>query len=52
MAAAWLAATGGVPVAAVHAALLGLDRYAEFYPEPGRVAVSEFCPRACDQPAG
>jgi hypothetical protein len=31
-----LAATGGVPMAAVHEALLGLDRYAEFYAEPAR----------------
>jgi hypothetical protein len=36
MAAAWLAATGGIPVAAVHQALLGLDRYAELYAGPAR----------------
>jgi hypothetical protein len=34
MAAAWLAATDGVPVAAVHEALLGLDRYEQFYRQP------------------
>jgi hypothetical protein len=34
LAAGWLAVTDGLPVAAVHAALLGLDRYREFYAEP------------------
>jgi hypothetical protein len=34
MAAGWMAVTDGLPVADVHAALLGLDRYREAYHEP------------------
>lgn len=34
MAAGWMAVTDGLPVADVHAALLGLDRYREAYAEP------------------
>ena len=33
-AAAWVAATDGYPVDRIHAALLGLDKYAEIYAEP------------------
>lgn len=34
MAAGWMAVTDGLPVVDVHAALLGLDKYAEVYREP------------------
>jgi hypothetical protein len=35
LAAGWVAASRGVPVDRIHAALLQLDKYEEFYREPG-----------------
>ncbi len=34
LAAAWLAATDGLPVTQIHGALLQLDKYRAFYAEP------------------